>query len=267
MNCNEARLHWDLYYDSEGDPEIHLQLNRHLGSCSHCANWFNNQSRLESLIEERVNADSSGSNAVEADWDSLLSNLRAASSKKTARNWLWIGAPMLAIGALVLLIVWVTGERWSDDRSASLSFLSSELHQHVSTGSLRPELESESDQEVDTFFLKRVSFPVRCPPRKDSGFAVRGAGLCELANQPAAYVVGNVDNQPVSIFVLPVECLEMFPHQRDELMHEPMRICREGRNDMVYAIVDKNVVLVIGSASLEKLTRVLKSYGSYPHAS
>ncbi|MDA1229364.1 MAG: zf-HC2 domain-containing protein [Planctomycetota bacterium] len=52
MNCKETRRHWNLYYDSEGDAELHFQLNEHLEHCAECANWFDKQNRLESLIEE-----------------------------------------------------------------------------------------------------------------------------------------------------------------------------------------------------------------------
>jgi predicted anti-sigma-YlaC factor YlaD len=57
MNCQQARRHWDLYYDSEGAAELHFQLNEHLSSCAGCADWFDKQSRLESLIEQRLGSE------------------------------------------------------------------------------------------------------------------------------------------------------------------------------------------------------------------
>ena len=263
MNCQETRRHWDLFHDSEGDAELHFQLNEHLAHCVVCAEWFDKQSRLESLIEERLGVDSPDELTTRVDWSSILTGAGITPAAKS-RSWLFFSSTLLVLAASLLLIVGIYGLPFSGD-SPSLSHLSAEVHQHVSAGSLRPEFESESDIEVDQYLLRRVSFPVRCPPRKDSGFAVSGAGLCELSDQPAAYVVGTVDRRPVSIFVLPKESLEAFPQQRAELRREPVTGCREGDTEMVLSIIDRNLVLVAGNVERAKLTRVLKSYGTYPH--
>lgn len=274
MNCQEARRHWDLYYDSEGDAELHFQLNEHLDGCVDCAEWFSQQSRLETLIEERLRASSASDKATaysaeNVDWTKVLLDAGVSPASKS-RSWMFFGSTILALAASVLLILsFAMQNRHSDrfdDGQPSLSRLTAGVHQHVSSGSLRPEFESDSDLEIDAYLLKRVSFPVRCPPRKDSGFDVQGAGLCELAKQPAAYVVGRVDNEPVSIFVLSRESLVAFPRQQDELSRELIHLAREGDNELAYSVIDKNVVLVIGKIDQAKLQRVLNSYGSYPHA-
>ncbi len=264
MNCQEARRHWDLYYDSEGDAELHFQLNEHLASCAGCAEWFDKQSRLESLIEHRLSSEAASESSAQVDWSGLLAGAGVTSTTKS-RSWMFFASTILAMAASLLVLVGLDGLPVGSDASQSLSHLSAEVHQHVATGGLRPEFESDSDIEVDKYLLGKVSFPVRCPPRKDSGFAVSGAGLCEFSDQPAAYVVGTVDQRPVSIFVLPKESLDVFPRQRAELRREPLAVCREGDTEIVLSIVDRNVVLVAGDVEHAKLTRVLKSYGTYPH--
>lgn len=270
MNCQEARRHWDLYYDSEGDAELHFQLNEHLAQCVHCSEWFDKQSRLESLIEARLMTDATSASASDADWSKIFVAAGVITPAKT-RSWLFLGSSILALAATVLLLLGLGKSFYRgnliDASSPSLSHLSAELHEHVSAGSLRPEFESRSDADVDQYLLKRVPFPVRCPPRKDSGFSVSGAGLCKLAHQQAAYVIGSVDRQAVSIFVLPSESLASFPRQREELRRESLHHCREGNQEMVLSIVDKNLVVVIGDVEPAKLERVLLSYGTYPHAS
>jgi len=267
MNCQEARRHWNLYFDSEGDAELHFQLNEHLGSCSGCTQWFDQQSRLESLIEQRlVVADDNAAqrDAADVDWSAILINA-GVTPAKASRSWLFMSSAILALAASLLVMVGYLAYGWQMGDTADLARLSAEVHGHVSNGGLRPDFESESDIEVDRYLLSRVSFPVRCPPRKDSGFAVRGAGLCELANQPTAYVVGLVDDRPVSIFVLPRESLAAFPQQQMELLRNSIGRTADGERKMVYAMIDQNVVLVVGEADQGKLTRVLKSYGTYPH--
>ncbi len=276
MKCQEARRHWDMFYDSEGDAELHHQLNRHLEGCAACAQWFDQQSRLESLIETQLKSDVSfGSSyardTTEVDWSKILIGAGVNPAPQTRRRSIFrasiFGSALLALAASMLLIVGFPSWNRQDDDSPNLTQLSSEVHHHVSTGGLRPDYESDSDIDIDQYLLKRVAFPVRCPPRKDSGFVVSGAGLCEFENQPAAYVVGSVDQRPVSIFVLPRESLVAFPRQQAELGRSLVGAKRTANCEMVYSIIDKNVVLVMGDVDLEKLTRVLKSYGTYPHAS
>lgn len=267
MNCREARRHWNLYYDSEGEAELHFQLNDHLEDCPACSQWFDQQNRLESLIEKRLENtdDARGQNdAIDLDWSTILSHA-GVTPAKVSRSWLFMGSAILVVAASLLLMLgyFAPGPRSSD--TADLARLSAEVHSHVSNGGLRPDFESVSDVEVDRYLLGRVSFPVRCPPRKDSGFAVSGAGLCELAKQPAAYVVGSVDDRPVSIFVLPRESLAVFPRQRAELRRTAVGETIHGGRKMVFSMIDQNVVLVVGAVEQEKLTRVLKSYGTYPH--
>ena len=123
-----------------------------------------------------------------------------------------------------------------------------------------------SDREVEQYLKQRVSFPVRCPPREDAGFAVSGGGVCTIAGNSAAYVVGQVESQDVSIFILPAERLAQFVLERDALSQEVIYHCREGNYDMVLASIDRNVVVVVGTGTRDQLERVVRAYGTYPEA-
>ena len=125
--------------------------------------------------------------------------------------------------------------------------------------------QSDSDLAVEDYLRHEVSFPVRCPPRKDAGFAVEGAGTCRLADQPAAYLVGKVDAVPVLIFILSRDSLPAFAHQQEALAKEAVHRCREGQLEMALSVVDRNLVLVVGQVKPERLVRVLSYYGTYAH--
>src|SRR5262249_62248034 len=56
MTCNEVRRHWMLYFDSEGDAELHFRISDHLGMCPACAEWFAAQQRFEQAVRERLAA-------------------------------------------------------------------------------------------------------------------------------------------------------------------------------------------------------------------
>lgn len=256
MNCNEARQHWNLYHDSEGDAGLHFRIGEHLAGCPDCAAWFERQSRLESLLASQLGPQPPTPEL----WDRVLtgSGLRKPA---LARRWLWLsGVAACAAALLVLLGGWLLGGRAP---AADLARLSAERHERLAKGE-EVQFRSQSDREVEGYLRQQVSFPVRCPPRKDAGFAVQGAGVCTLGEQSAAYLAGNVDQAPVSIFVLPRDSLTAFPRQRDALRREDRHRCREGELAMVMAVIDRNVVLVIGQADAGRLDRVLRAYGTYP---
>lgn len=122
------------------------------------------------------------------------------------------------------------------------------------------EYESQSDLDVENYLRQRVSFQVRCPPRRDSGFHVRGAGTCRLDRSQAAYLVGQVDGNDVSIFILPKHALKWFPRQQQELASGSAHRCREGNYQMVMAAIDQSVVLIIGRTSEKRLWDVLDAH-------
>ncbi len=263
MNCHEARRHWDLYHDSEGDAELHFQLNEHLENCAECAEWFHGQSRLESLLRDRLNRVSTNDSPA-VDWSKVLARAGVTHAKRS-NVWSILGTVVVALAAGILLMIGFVGG-FSRNKLPDLASLSAEVHDEVLAGNLRPDFESESDLDIDRYLVNHVPFPVRCPPRRDSGFVVRGAGLCKVADQSTAYVIGSVDQQPVSVFVLPQESLEKFPLQRDELSRAARTSCRKGQTEIAISIIDRNLVLVAGNVTQAKLTRVLNSYGTYPHS-
>lgn len=258
MNCDEARRHWHLYYDSEGDAELYFQINEHLDQCPACAEWFHHESRLEDALVDKLRSAAPAGPTPEL-WKSVLA--RSGIQQPVAvRRWLLMsGLLSLAAGLLVAVVF------WTQFRGPSLSRLTAEYHQQLSEGERAVEFTSRSDLAVEDYLRHRVSFPVRCPPRQDTGFLVRGAGICRLAESEAAYLVGQLDGQSVSIFILSREALARFPHQQEALQGEPTHRCREGNYEMVMAEIDRSIVLIVGQAHPLQLQRVLRAYGTYPH--
>ncbi len=262
MNCEEIRRHWHLYHDSEGESEIHWTISQHLDNCAPCAEWFSKQSRFEDLLSEKLRNVSSEEHL----WQSVLANT-GLSRPVPSRRWFMFSS--LAACAAVVLILLGGSLLQSDkhDAAQNLPQLTASWHERLATGDLQAPFQSASDLDVENYLVHEVSFPVRCPPRKDSGFAVRGAGTCKLGQQAAAYVVGDVDDTPVSLFILARESLAAFPQQEAELLHEAVHRCHEGGQQMAVSIIDQNLVLVVGQVPQERLTRVLRAYGTYPHRS
>ncbi|RUL87969.1 anti-sigma factor family protein [Tautonia sociabilis] len=262
MTCDEARRHWNLYHDSEGDAELHLQVGEHLATCPDCARWFHQESRLEHLIAEKLRA---GPETPEL-WARVLAGSGLDQRAAPTRHWVLV-AGVAACAATLAAIAWLGP--WAsapDPGGADLAELTAAWHERLVDGRESVPFRSRSDLEVERYLRRRVSFPVRCPPRRDAGFAVRGTGVCALADRPAAYLVGEVGDSPVSIFVLPRESLDAFPHQRDAIHREGTHRCRQGPYEMAMAVVDRNIVLVVGRAEPGQLLRILDAYGSYHEA-
>ncbi|MEX2307156.1 MAG: hypothetical protein WD738_06165 [Pirellulales bacterium] len=246
-----------MYYDSEGDSELYLQINEHLAACQGCAKWFFQQARFEDAVTAKLAA---AEQTVEL-WQRVLSETGVA-RPVAARGWMFF-SPFMAIAASLLLIIggwWMT----SGQEPEHLAALTAVVHREFAERNKPIDFSSPSDQEVEQYLKTRVSFPVRCPPRQDAGFAVRGGGVCTIAGDSAAYVVGQVESQNVSIFVLPVERLAQFAHERDVLSRATVHHCKEGGYDMVLAKIDRSIVVVIGHGRPEQLEKVVRAYGTYP---
>ncbi|MBI3840058.1 MAG: zf-HC2 domain-containing protein [Planctomycetia bacterium] len=258
MNCNEARQHWNLYHDSEGDVELHFRIEEHLANCPGCVEWFHKQSRLEDLLVQKLAAHTPEPEL----WNRVLVASGLVKPAST-RRWILFSGMAACAAAVVLLLLW-NGRPSSAVTANDIVELTSNWHERLATGKEPLQFRSQSDLEVEDYLRHQVSFPVRCPPRKDAGFAVQGAGVCRLADQPAAYLAGHVDMTPVSIFVMRRESLAAFPHQR-AAMHGKIQRSRAGSLESVLGVIDRNAVLVVGRTDPDKLDRVLRAYGTYPH--
>jgi anti-sigma factor RsiW len=257
MNCDEVRRHWDLYHDSEGDAELHWQISEHLGDCAECAEWYAKQSRLEDLVSERLAR-------VQVDeqlWQAVLAGSGIMPAVRQ-RRWMLFSAVFACAATLLLALGWFWN---SASDSSNLTALATTWHQGLLDGDNSPSFTSRSDREVEEHLRHEVSFRVRCPPRADSGFNVEGAETLTLAGEQAAVVVGRVDQEPVSVFVLSRDSLAAFPRQAKSMPRDGIQQLHERGFEMAYSVIDRNLVLVVGRAPPARLLRVLKAYGTYPH--
>jgi anti-sigma factor RsiW len=258
MTCTEARQHWHLYHDSEGDARLHLEVEDHLAGCPACAEWFHLQSRLEGLVAEKL-AEPAADAAL---WGKVLvgAGLR---QPRSVRPWFWLSG-VAAAAAVVLLLVGGLGHFGRRGPSADLAAVSASWHDRLQSGGEPLQFASTDDREVEAYLKGRVPFPVRCPPRKDAGFAVRGAGVREVEGRPAAYLSGTVGDVPVSILVLPRDSLPSFPAQHAALRERGLMHSPAGPYAMVVREFDRNAIVVVGRADPPALERVVNAYGSYP---
>jgi anti-sigma factor RsiW len=245
MNCTDARQHWMLFLDSEGDPELHLHIRDHLAHCPACAAWFAGQQRLEQALGKRL----ASGHATPEFWNRVLNRTGIRQSMSRRRRWLALAGGLAAAVVLAVLAGLVIGKR---SPSLELARIATHWHEQRLEGKVRPDFVSSSDQEVDLYLKTSAPFRVHCPPRTDVNFQVQGAGVCVLDQRQAAYIVGHVDQAPVSILVLDKAAWRGPPHH-----------CRERDYQVVSGVVADNLVVIIGRTSEEKLDKLLHAYGSY----
>jgi anti-sigma factor RsiW len=245
MNCTDARQHWMLFLDSEADPELHLHIRDHLGQCSACARWFAQQQRLEQAIGKRL----ATGRATPELWNRILNRTRIRQPIRRRRRWLALAGGLATAVILAVLAGLFVGKR---SPSPELARSAANWHEQRLEGKARPDFVSSSDQEVDRYLKTSAPFRVHCPPRTDVNFQVQGAGVCVLDQRQVAYIVGHVDQAPVSILVLDKAAWREGPHR-----------CQEGDYQVVSGVVADNLVVIIGTTSPETLERLLHAYGSY----
>jgi len=258
MICSEARHHAPTYLDGEAESGLCHDIDDHLSGCPACADWFSRQDRLERAIRERLAA----GHATPELWGRILDRAGLRPRKaRTPRRLALVG--LFTAAAAVLLVGLIGPWRGAPTGPPELAHDAAELHGRWLRGEVRPDFVSESDLEVDRYLKASLPFRVHCPPRSDVAFAVQGAGVCSLEGRHrAAYIVGRVDREPVSILVLDRSRMMAFPEGQTHPGERRHR--REGRYRMVSGLVADNVVVVTGTAPVEALERLLDAYGTYP---
>lgn len=250
LDCAQVRRLRALYHDGEGEPQLYDRINAHLAACAACSGWYESQRRFDRRIEDHLRPPP----ADPLLWGRLLVGAGLVRPSGNHRGCL----ALLVVAAAGLLVALLWSLRPATDLAASV------LHWHTRLvqGAEAPQLASDSDRVVEDYLRGRVSFPVRCPPRQDSGFHVTGAGVRRKAGGEVAYLTGRIGDSPVSIFIFPQSV--RFPASDWETLDDPaFRYGRRRGYDLMLRRFDRNWVLVVGRTDRGRLSRVLRAYGSY----
>lgn len=261
MKCHEVRQLFPLYYDSEGDAEIQFRIADHLGACDGCREWFARESRHVAALDKMLRAD------MVPNYEIWLRIEQQCKPRPAQRLFAW---PRWPVAAAVLLsaTVLMTGLVWYSFAAVEhLSAQAASFHDEYIRGGRRPALTSESVEAIEKWLRANLGFSVRCPPQGQADFRLHGADVQRFGQRAGAHILGEVNGQTVSVFVLPRESLEAFPHLRRHLTTEnDSHECREGPYQMVARIMHGHVVVAVGQHTAQVLTEVLLGYGHHHHA-
>src|SRR3972149_8643428 len=85
MNCHEARRLFSLYYDSEGDAGLQLEIGDHVAVCPECQQWFSRQSHCEDTLVHML----STGEATPTTWEAIESRVLRHSGLAQRRLLRW----------------------------------------------------------------------------------------------------------------------------------------------------------------------------------
>lgn len=263
MTCTEARQHWMLYLDSEGDPDLHLRINDHLGGCPACAEWFTKQGWLERALAEKLRGDG----ADPALWARVLSGsgLPPGQSRRRWRKPTLVLAGVAVAVGLAVAIPYVLPSRppARPNEPVTLTRLTVDCHERHLRGTSRVEFLTRDGPEAERYVRGQVDFPVHAPKPAGLAFAVEGAGVCRWSPKPMVYFAGRLDQTSVSVFVLSRESLDAFPSERDRLLQSGGRWRdRESGYETVCGLKGDCVVMLVGTTPPESLDRLFDAYGA-----
>ena len=92
------------------------------------------------------------------------------------------------------------------------------------------------------------------------GFSAQGARFCRVDTVPAAVILGDYRNVPVSLIVLKSSELEHFPKLKKRFLAGRSVVCsRTGRYQFAARVVDGHVVCIVGDAPRPELEALLKT--------
>jgi anti-sigma factor RsiW len=206
-----------LYLDNELQGDERATVEAHLSECEACAaifarelNFLDAVRKSEPLhraspeLRDKVRQIISEGRRVPAATD------KRSSTVAQPRRFGWVVA--IATGLLVLLLpvlVWrIVRQKEMPEVSGPSHFaqMAAETHLRHLRGQLPLEMETESPQEISSWFANKVDFKVQLPNYQESSgqeklYTLEGARLVNYQTDYAAYVAYRMKERPITLVI------------------------------------------------------------------
>lgn len=203
MNCPRARQVLDAWLDDELDSATGAEIAGHIAGCPSCAALRDAREALRLRVRNEAPYYAAPDALADSVRRSLSSAANAAPGARglSSRGPSWLQAGSLA-GACALLGAIAAIALTAPPRSPSM--YEQVVDSHVA--SLRPgrqltEVASLDRHVVKPWFQGKLDFAPVVRDLSSEGFALQGARLDAVGEQPAAAVVYRLRNHPVNLFV------------------------------------------------------------------
>lgn len=217
LKCEDIRGRLTLYLDNELQGEERGMVEAHLSDCASCAAIFKRE--LSFLNEVRSSApmhvappELRGkvlqilSRHLKGSGSGALANLQPRRASRV--SWL-VGLAAALLILLLPFLAWRISKQNPTPSArppSSFALMAAETHLRHMRGQLPLEMESESPQQISSWFLNKVNFSVKLPNYQESSgqeklYTLEGARLVGYQNDYAAYVAYRMKERPISLVI------------------------------------------------------------------
>lgn len=207
MNCDTAKSHVFPYVDAELAPGLRDELEAHLAGCGSCRRLVEQELHFRDAYVSRLRPDPAPAHLRES-VEHLLDGLagKGGSGPRTRyRRWLPPAAAVVLLAVGLALGMGLKSMMQRGDLLAELTEASVDQHQKLASGLLPPDLVDASPKAAEAWFRRRLDFNVSVPELKSANLTLLGARISHLASVEVAALEYRVDQNNVSLFVIPPE--------------------------------------------------------------
>jgi len=203
-----------LYLDDELQGEERGVVEAHLADCESCAALFARELNFLNAVRESATVHVAPPE-LRAKVQKILSDgpkvasIAEVSRPRRASRVSWLVAAAAALLLLLLpLVVWRINRQSNIPalKASSFALMAADHHLRHMRGQLPLEMETESPQQISSWFLNKVNFSVKLPNYQESSgqeklYTLEGARLVGYQNDYAAYVAYRMKDRPISLVI------------------------------------------------------------------
>jgi len=215
--CEDIRGRLTLYLDDELQGEERGVVEAHLADCESCAALFARELNFLNAVRESATVHVAPPE-LRANVQKILSEgpkvaavgVVEKSRPRRAPRVSWLVAAAAAALLLLLLpfVVWRINRQSNIPalKASSFALMAADTHLRHMRGQLPLEMETESPQQISSWFLNKVNFSVKLPNYQESSgqdklYTLEGARLVGYQNDYAAYVAYRMKDRPISLVI------------------------------------------------------------------
>jgi anti-sigma factor RsiW len=198
LTCRELEALLHPYLDGELDAAARAEVDAHLQGCAGCQRQLQDFRRLHQMFQDPALRYTASDTLKQR----LKAGLEQAAARQARRPALWAGAAAAAV--FVGVITFTLMPRGGDDDDAMADAAIAE-HAQSLTGSHLTDLTSADPKALQSWFGGKLAYS---PPVHDltaQGYALVGARLDHVKDQPAAALVYLHHSDYVTVFVCAAE--------------------------------------------------------------
>ncbi len=204
--CEDIRERLTLYLDNELQEDERVAIEAHVQSCASCKAFVEKELAFLNAIRGTGPLHTAPPE-LKTKVGAVVNGSKLLGGGPSRLRWL---APIAAVLLLLLIpvVVWRVRQanRSGNSGPSPFALMAVESHLRHMRGQLPLEIESNSPQEISTWFANKVNFNVKLPSYQESSgqdkvYTLEGARLVGYENDYAAYVSYRMKERPISLVI------------------------------------------------------------------